>query len=171
MPERTLIIDHLKFSYEGIFNPGELYNLIAGWFYDKGWDWYEKINQEEVTPQGRQITLILEPWKSSSDYYKLTVRIKMIMSDLKEVDVEHSGKNLRLSQGTVRLYIDGYIVSDRNGKWTKSPFYWFISYLIERVFNKSHFARMEDWIRSDVSDLYDKIKSYLNAFNYSYKNE
>ena len=93
------------------------------------------------------------------------------MSDLKEVDVEHSGKNLRLSQGTVRLYIDGYIVSDRNGKWTKSPFYWFISYLIERVFNKSHFARMEDWIRSDVSDLYDKIKSYLNAFNYSYKNE
>ena len=42
MPERYLVIDRLKLSYEGLFNADELYSLIAQFFYEKGWDWYEK---------------------------------------------------------------------------------------------------------------------------------
>ena len=71
MVERDLVIDHLKFSYEGLFNASELYNLISNWFYDKGWDWYERMNQEQITSAGKQIKLVLEPWKCVSDYYKL----------------------------------------------------------------------------------------------------
>ena len=75
MAERNLVIDQLKFSYEGLFNAGELTSLISSWFYDKGWDWYEKLNQEQITSEGKQIRIILEPWKSASDYYKLAVQI------------------------------------------------------------------------------------------------
>ena len=89
MAERTLIVDHLKLSYEGLFNAAELYNLIASWFYEKGWDWYEKVNQEQVTPAGRQILLVLEPWKSSSDFNKLKMAIRVIMSDVKDIEITH----------------------------------------------------------------------------------
>ena len=32
MGERKLVIDHLKFSYEGLFNVSEFYALISSWF-------------------------------------------------------------------------------------------------------------------------------------------
>ena len=54
MSERTLVVDHLKFHYEGLCNIGELYTFISTWFYEKGWDWYEKLNEE----MGHSVILI-----------------------------------------------------------------------------------------------------------------
>ena len=88
MAERHLIVDNLKFSYEGLFNSAELYNLISGWFFDKSWDWYEKINEEQVIPSGKQITILLEPWKNITDYYKLVIRLKLNFIDIQDVQIE-----------------------------------------------------------------------------------
>src|SRR3989338_10622674 len=169
MGERHLIIDYLKLSYEGLFNAAELYNVISSWFYEKGWDWYERMNQEQVMPSGKQIRIILEPWKSSTDYYKLSIRIKLNMTDVTDVDVEHEGQPLRLNQGVVKITFDGFVVSDRQGKWTDKPFYWFLSYLIERYFFRSHFGKLETWLQSDMEDLHTRIKTYLNMFKYTYR--
>ena len=97
MSERTLVVDHLKLSYEGLFNASELYNIISSWFYEKGWDWYEKMNQELVTPSGKQIRWLFEPWKNISDYYKLVMAIKIHMLDVKQVEVEHEGQKIKLA--------------------------------------------------------------------------
>ena len=67
MSEKFLIIDHLKLSYEGLFNAAELYNVISSFFFGKGWDWHEKLNMERVTPDGRQIYQNFYPWKSITD--------------------------------------------------------------------------------------------------------
>ena len=168
MAERYLVVDRLKFSYEGLFNAAELYNLIASWFYEKGWDWYEKINDEQVTPRGKQITILLEPSKSTSDYYKLQMRIRLHMVDVKDVEVDHEGKVLRLNHGLVRVTFDGYIFADRKDQWSSSPVYWFLSLIFDNYLFKKYFERMDTWIKSDIDDLHDKIKNYLNVFKYSY---
>ncbi len=168
MTERTLVIDHLKFSYEGLFNAAELYNLLSSWFFEKGWDWYEKMNQEQVTKSGRQIQILLEPWKSASDYYQLGMRIKLHMIDVKEVEVEHQNETLHLNHGVVRMTLDGFVVSDRKKEWSKTPMLWFLSYFMERYFFRHHYGKMERWIKSDVEDLHEKIKNYLNVFKYTY---
>ncbi|MBI2103326.1 hypothetical protein HYT55_05770 [Candidatus Woesearchaeota archaeon] len=168
MAERTLVIDHLRLNYEGLFNAAEFYNLIAGWFYEKGWDWYEKLNQEQVTPTGRQITWVLEPWKSASDFNKLKMAIKVILTDVKEVEVTQGKETLQLNHGVIHMTFDGYVVSDRKGKWKSRPFYWFLGILTERYFLRHHFAKMERWIESDVEDIHTKIKNYLNVFKYTY---
>lgn len=169
MAERTIVVDHLKLSYEGLFNASELYNLIASWFYEKGWDWFEKVNQEQITPSGKQITIILEPWKSVSDYYKLSIRLKIHMYDLKDVEVEHNEDKLRLNHGEVRMMFDGYVVSDRKDKWSAKPLNWFLSIIMEKYFYRSHYRKFETWLLSDVDDLHNKIKNYLNVFKYSYQ--
>ena len=169
MAERTLVIDHLKFSYEGLFSAPELYNLISGWFFEKGWDWYERMNEEIITSSGKQIRLVLEPWKSSSDYYKLIIVIHLNMIDVKEIEVEQNGEKLKLNHGVVRITFDGYVVSDRKGKWNKKPFYWFFSQILERYFFRHHYEKLETWVKSDVDDLYHKIKDYLNVFKYTYE--
>lgn len=169
MGERHLIVDHLKFSYEGLFNPSELYEVISNWFFEKGWDWYEKVNVEQVTPSGKQIHLVLEPWKSVSDYYKLTIHCTINMIDLKEVEVEQKGEKLRLHQGLIRMTFDGYIISDRKGQWTKKPMYWFLSFILEKYFFREHFMKFEAWLQSDVDHLYHHIKNYLNVYKYTGK--
>ena len=169
MGERKLVVDHLKFSYEGLFNVNEVYSVINTWFYEKGWDWYEKMNQESVTADGRQIRIVLEPWKSVSSFYKLFLHLKIHFVDVKEIEVEHQGENLRLSQGLIRITFDGYVMADRSGTWTEKPFYWLLTVMGQKYFFRDHFAKMEAWINSDVDDLHNKIKNYLNVFKYTYQ--
>ncbi len=166
MPERTLVIDHLKFSYEGLFNAAELYNIISTFFYEKGYDWYEKSNYEQVTPSGKQMHIIIQPWKNVSDYYKLQVQIKLIMTDIKEVEVEHQGQELKLNQGLVRITFDGYVFSDRKGKWGDKPWKWLFVILTNKYFFREHLEKFETWVKSDIEDLQSKIKTYLNTYKY-----
>jgi len=168
MTERHLIVDQLKLSYEGLFDLAELYRLIDGWFYDKGWDKYEHINQEQITPDGRQIRLVLEPWKSITDYFKLIIRIKANFTNVKDVEVEKDGRQIKVNQGEIKITFDGYVVSDRRGLWNDKPFYWFISILFNKYVFKEHYNKSERWLLSDVDELYQKIKSFLNVYRYSH---
>ena len=171
MVERHLVIDRLKFSYEGLFNAAELYQLISSYFFEKGWDWYEKTNDEQVTPGGKQVLIILEPWKNISDYYKLKVRINLLMTDVKEVEVEHEGQTIRTNQGIVHFTIDGFVISDRKGKWTSGQkiWQWLFIIVMEKYFYRNHLEKFSTWIKSDVEDLLYKIKTYLNTYKYTYQ--
>ena len=169
MGERYIVVDQLKFSYEGLFNLTELYTIIPSFFYDKGYDWYEKMNQELVTPKGKQIKLVFEPWKSVSDHNKIFMRIRMNMTDVKDVEVEHDKKTLQLNQGLVRITFDGYVLSDRFNRFAGNPFYWLLSVLGDKYFYRTFFRRFETWIKSDVDDIHNKIKNYLNVYKYHYQ--
>ena len=169
MADRYLIVDRLKLSYEGLFNVSELYTIIATWFREKGYDWYEKMNEEQVTPQGKQIRLVLQPEKNVSDYYKIVIRVKLNMINVKEVEVEHEGVQLRLHQGVVRLLVDGFLIADRKGKWEKKPIRWFLSILSQKYFYRDHYLKHADWVQNDVDEMHHQIKNYLNVFKYTYQ--
>ena len=168
MVERYLVIDRLKLTYEGLFNFDELHNLISSFFYEKGYDWYEKMNQVMVTPSGKQMHIILEPWKNISEYYRLIVSIKINIIDLKDAEARMGNSVLKTSQGTLRMVFDGYVISDRKSKWSRKPLYWFLSILFEKYFFKEHYGKAERWLKSDVEDLHSKIKTYLNSFTHAY---
>ncbi|MBI2151391.1 hypothetical protein HYU21_01545 [Candidatus Woesearchaeota archaeon] len=169
MAEKTLVVDHLKLSYEGLFNSAELYNVVSSFFFEKGWDWVETMNQELVTSQGKQIRLILEPYKSSTDFYKLIIRVHLNMNNIKDVEVEHEGKAVRLNQGAVLITFDGFVVSDRKHMWKDKPWMWFIMIVSQKYFFRSHFEKLETWLRSDVEDLHGRVKRYLHSFRYNYQ--
>ena len=168
MADRHLVVDHLKIGYEGVFNADELYGVIANFFYERGWDWYEKLNEARNLPSGRQIYIELEPWKNISDFYKIAVIIKLIITDVKEVEIEKDGRIIRTNQGIIKITIDGFVISDRSGKWHEKPLRWFLGIILEQYFFSNHYEKAESWIRSDVEDLHQQIKNYLNTFKYSY---
>lgn len=165
MAERTLVVDHLKLMYEGVFNPDELYNIIAQFFFEKGWDWYERMNEYQNDPEAKNIRMVFEPWKNISDYYKIAVKIRVVISGAKKVELE---KKLNVSQGEIKIIFDGFVISDRNNEWSNKPLFWFMSIVLEKYFFKDHYRKAETWIKSDIEDLHQKIKTYLNAFKYSY---
>jgi len=166
MTERNLVVDQLKFSYEGLFDLAELYRLIDSWFYEKGWDKYEHINQEQITPSGRQIRLILEPWKNITDYFKIIIKIKAHFIDIKDVEVEKEDQRIKINQGEIKIIFDGYVLSDRRGLWSSKPLWWFLSIIFNKYIFKEHYNKAERWLLSDLDDLYQKIKSFLNVYKY-----
>ena len=165
MAERTLVVDHLKLMYDGVFNPDELYNIIAQFFFEKGWDWHERMNEYQNDPEAKNIRMVFEPWKNISDYYKIAVKITVIIYDAKKMEI---GKNLNVSKGEIKITFDGFVIGDRNDEWKDKPLNWFISLVLEKYFFRGHFRKAETWIKSDIEDLHQKIKTYLNTFRYSY---
>lgn len=168
MAERHLIIDHLKLSYEGLFNADELYNVVSTFFFERGWDWYEKINEAHITTTGKQVRIVFEPWKVISDYYEISVSIKLHLNDVKDIEVKQGDNFLRVNQGEIKMTFDGYVKSDRENNWSEKPFNWFISIILEKYFFKNHYQKAENWIKNDVEDLHQEIKTYLNTFKYTY---
>ncbi len=166
MGERSLVVNRLKYTYEGLFDVSEFYNLISSYFYERGWEWHEKMNEEQVTPSGKQIRLVLTPWKNVSDYHKAQVKLKIHLINIKDVEIEHGGQQLELNQGIIKITTDAYMMSDRKDKWTikEKPVYWFIARVLEKYFYKDHLNKFNTWLKSDVDDLFYRIKTYLNNY-------
>lgn len=169
MAERTLVVDHLKLRYEGLFSVAELFNLIGTFFVESGWGWQEPLNQEEVTPDGKQVYIIMEPDKSVSDFYKMQMRIKIIGTDLHEMEVEHDQQKLLLDHGVLHITFDGYLLADRKNKYQKKPWRWFLGLVFSKYFFYDHEKKFENWLEEEVATLHDAIKKYLNMVNYTYK--
>ncbi|MBT6774573.1 hypothetical protein HOA91_04330 [Candidatus Woesearchaeota archaeon] len=169
MADKNIVIDHLKFSYEGLFNATELHALIAEFFYSRGWDWHQKMNEELITPEGKQIKIVFEPWKNISDYYKIKTKIKLNLTDLKDVEIEHEKETLKLNQGLIRMTFDAYVFNDRKDVWAKKPFYWFLTVIFDKYFFKSNYDKSEHWVKHDIDELLYKIKSFLNTYKYMYQ--
>lgn len=169
MAERTIVVDHLKYSYEGLFNAGEVFAIISSWFYERNWDWIESLNEEQVTPEGKQIRILLYPWKSEAESYRFTMKIKLHMLDVKDVEVEHEGQVLKLNQGLIRMTFDAHVWTDRREEWTEHPLGWFIHIMMHRYFFKNHMKKYKDWIKSDVDEILNHVKSYLNKYKYVYQ--
>ena len=166
MSEKRLVIDQLKLTFDGPFDLPGLYKLIDNFFYERNWDKFEKLNTEQVLPTGRNIKIELVNWKSITDYYKITMRIRLYSKDLIHTSIEHDGKTVELNKGKVMLVIDGYVDADRHGKWEGSPFNWFLREIFDKYIFKGHFGKAEQWLVSDVNDLYGQIQTYLNVYHY-----
>lgn len=165
MTEKYLVVDQAKMSYEGLFDLNGLYRLIDSWFYEKGYDKYEKKNSEQVTPDGKQIVIELEPWKSITDYYKIIINIKLRGHNIKEVEIEENGKK-KVNQGSLFFIFNGYVMADRRGEWERKPWQWFLHVVFDKLIFKKHYSKAETWLLSDLDDLNNKIKSFLNLYRY-----
>jgi hypothetical protein len=166
MGQRNLVVDNLKFAFEGLFNPSEVYSIIAHFFHERGWDWYEFENHEEVTANGKQISLTLKPSTEASDYYALKMLIRISMLNLREVDVEVDNQTLKLHHGVIRMRITAYVISDRKKKWEEKPIFWFVSVMLEKFFFKNHYGKFSGWVKRETDDLLEKVKTYLNVNKY-----
>ncbi|MBI4153189.1 hypothetical protein HY497_01580 [Candidatus Woesearchaeota archaeon] len=167
MSETRLIIDQMKLTYEGVFDLPGLYRLINSFYYERGWDWGEKINTEQILPTGRSIDIELTPFKNITDYYKNMVRIRISGDEIKRVEIEKDGAKIPLQEGKLKIVFDGYIRSDRYSRWEQKPLHWFLRTIFDKYVFKNHYAKAEQWLFSDVEDIYLRIKSFLNVYRSS----
>jgi hypothetical protein len=166
MSEKKLVIEQLKLTYSGLFDVNELYSLIDGFLKEKGFDKFERKNIQQVTPSGKHIELELRPWKTVSDYVKTHMKITLYLTNVKDVEVEKDGVKVKLNQGNVHIVLDGYIETDHEDRWESNAMYVFFRTLIDKYIIKTYLDTFEQEIASDVDQLYNQLKAFLNLYRY-----
>lgn len=166
MVEQRLIVDHMRLSYEGLFNVSDLFMMIDSFFKEKGYDKREVRNIEIVRTEGKYIEIELMPWKKINDYVRHIIRLEMKMFNVKEVDVEKDGNKVKLNSGRINFVFDAYLQTDWENKWDMKPMYFFIRTLFDKFIYKSYTNMSEGILVENVNQLHTYIKSFLNLYRY-----
>ena len=168
MVERRIVVDHMKLTYEGLFDVHELYMLIDTWLYEKGYDKREMVNQEHIKPDGKFIELELQPWKKITDYARHVIKMRIRMFHIQDVVMEQDGRNVKLQRGTVTIVFDGYLDTDYENRWEQKPFYFFLRTMFDKFFYRTYSKEFEDLLAESVGQLNGNIKAFLNLYRHQF---
>lgn len=166
MPERTIVVDTLMLHYNGVFNLNEFYRIQDKFFREKGFDKYEKRNEEQVLKNHRQMMVEMEPWKKINDYAKEVMKINLTMTNVKDVVVVKDNHKVTLQQGKISMKFVGYLETDWESKWEGNPVLLFIRTIFDQFIYKAQMDKYQQLVAADVQHLYNMLQSYLNMFKY-----
>jgi hypothetical protein len=161
--QRTYLIDKHRFNYEGIFIVQDLYKLIDEYFEEKGYDKCEIKNAEIVRDDGvRYIELVFEPWKKITDYAKVQIWLRVIIEDIKEVEIEKEGIKVNAHQGKVMFTFDVVVDTDYEDKWGTKTIFAVFRIFFDKYFLKKYTQQYYAEAIDDYKMLVYQIKTYLN---------
>ena len=161
--QRTFLVDKYKMQYEGLFDILDLYKLITEYFEEKGYDKRELVNAEMVNDNDEKfIELIIQPWKKLTDYAKSEIRVRIIMEDVKKVEIEKNGIKINAHHGKIFFTFDVYVDSDYEGRWGMTGNFALIRLLFERFFFSHLLKQANAESINDFKTLVYQIKVFLN---------
>jgi hypothetical protein len=166
MSEKRLVIDQMRLNYSGIFNLNELYKMIDGWLYEKGYDKYEKKNEEQVLETGRKIEIELRPWKKTTDYAKNEIRLRIFVDNMTDVEIERDGRKTKMHKGDIQMIFDAFLETDYEHRWENKPVYYFFRTLVDKYIFRIYTGKFIGNLVADTRDLHQRIKAYLNLYRY-----
>ncbi|PIN85897.1 hypothetical protein COV19_07440 [Candidatus Woesearchaeota archaeon CG10_big_fil_rev_8_21_14_0_10_44_13] len=155
-----------SFKFEGLFNYRDFFRIMDVWLRDKFFDKYEKRNEEYVKPDGtKTVDIEFTPWKKYTDYYKAVFKIEIMISDMKEVEIEQNGQKVRLNKGKINFKVTGYLIVDYEDRWNKALQY-FIRDIFDKFVNRAITKKYHDLLITDCNDFVNTLTSYLNMNAY-----
>jgi hypothetical protein len=164
MGEVWQVVDHLQLEYKGVFSVKDLFRFFTRWYkesaYEKGGDYVS----EQHTSHGKCIEYVYWPWKKDSDYVRHFMKIRLLIYDLKKVDVMVDGKKKRLDHGKVLLYLDGFIEMDYEHRWAGTPILQFIRTLYIKYIYRMYTKHAEKIMVEDCHHLYDLFERFFNMY-------
>ncbi len=169
MGEVNHVVDHMKLEYKGVFSVREMFAMFTRWFkevpYEKGADYVS----EQHTSHGKCIEYIYWPWMKESREARKFMKIRLLIYDLKKVDVMVDGQKKRLDHGRVILYLDGFIEHDYEHFWGQHPVMIFIRSLYVKFIYKRYTTFFNKIIIDDCTNLYEHFERFFNMYH-SYQN-
>lgn len=166
MAEKQLVLDGVEVNYEGIFDVDQLLKSIDRYSSEKGYAKSEKERKEKVTASGRELYMELRHTKAKTPYFVLMIKMRLHVTNLKDIDVEVDGRKEKLNKGKVNIIFDGWTTSDFGERWTQKPFYYFLISLYERVGHKIKMDKYYGELISDCHYVRDNLKAFLDLHKF-----
>ncbi|MFT4343860.1 MAG: hypothetical protein ACMXYE_03890 [Candidatus Woesearchaeota archaeon] len=161
--QRTYLVDKQRIKYEGLFVIQDLYKLIDEYFEEKGYDKCELKNAEVVRDDGaRFIELLFEPWKKLTDYVKSRIKLRLIIEESKDVEIQKNGVKVHAHHGKILFTFDVYMETDYEKRWADGGTFSVIRVLFDKYFFKDYTKQYSAEALDDYKMLVYQIKAYLN---------
>ena len=165
MTEKNLVIDGLELNYEGLFNIDHLLSKIDEVTAKVGYSKVEKRREEHVAPSGKKFHIELRPTKRMSEDDWLTIKMRIFITELKDVVVTREGRKIKLQSGKIHIIFDSFVFGSHEWKW-ESPWFTFMKKLFEKVAFKIWTEKHEGKVSEDTHYVYDQIRGFLNLYRY-----
>ena len=167
MAERMTIIDGEKVAYKGLFDFKELYNVIDAFLWQKGFDKRVRKNEEQVSTDGKFISVVLQPWKRITEYIKHEIKIVISVHHAKEEIREIDGVKKKLTNGVVEMTFFAYLVTDYEGRWENRPEYFFLRTIFDKFVYKMQTGSSTGMLKADVKMLKGETEAFLNLHRFT----
>ena len=166
MVETKILVDEEDISYEGLFSPIEVYNIVDEFLSLKGYDKFELLNEEQVLEEGKQLHIIYTPIKWHTDYIRKALKIDIRIREVKEVETTIDKLKVKMCQGKLKILFSGILHTDWEGRWEQRPIYYMIKTMFDKYLYRAHQEDFEKEIIADVTDLKKKVGAYLNLYRF-----
>ncbi|MFH1211917.1 MAG: hypothetical protein V1659_03220 [Candidatus Woesearchaeota archaeon] len=162
MGEIDKIVKDKTVSYEGLLDIKGLFHSIDSWFAINGYDNLDTHSEEKLLETGKKLLVKKKPSKKLSDYAKSNFEVNVLVTDMKDVEVEHQGVKKKLWHGKANIQINAFLETDYKGSLDNKPFYLFFRVLADAFVHKSYVNQWKKKILNDAEALLKEIKSFLN---------
>ena len=108
--------DFLKFK--GVFDFEGLYRLMAKWFMDRQYDFYEKLFKNK--PPELEIEWVAK--RKVDELYQFKIRLYFHLWDVKEVEAIKEGVKKKLTSCRMIIEFDPSVIIDYQDRWSESKF-------------------------------------------------
>lgn len=160
MTEKKLVIDGLQLKYDGLFDLNKLLKEIDKRTSERGYTKAEKRRHEKVKPESKEFSIELRPSKIKTENDGLMIKIKMTITNLKEVEVLRDKVKTKLNKGNILMIFDAWKLSIHEKRWEHKPGFYFLRTLVDRFIY--HFRdEFEDELVEDTHYIHKEIKAHL----------
>lgn len=166
MSEKQLVVDGLELKYSGIFDMNELLQTIDKYTGKRGYAKGEKRREEKVAPSGKEFSMELRHTKKKTDYFQLMIKMRLSITNLKDVEVVKDNIKKKMQQGNVLIIFDAWTTTDMEWRWEQKPLFIFFREIFERLIYKFHKDRYYNELSDDCHFVYENVKAHLNLFKY-----
>ena len=161
MVEKRIVVDGLKFTYNGAFKVTDFYKSVEDWIVKNKMQKETKNKLQHNSAKGRKLEWLIEIWENPTDYAKTIVRLRALFNNVKDVKI--NGKNM--NSGEIMIVVDGFLETDVVGKWHQKPTHFFLRAIIDKYIKRIYGNKFDGKLAADSYAL----KNYLVDFFKQYK--
>jgi len=166
MAEKNLVIDGLELHYEGLFDLDTLLKVIDQYTAERGYTKSEKRRQEIVTPSGKEFSIELRPTKIKAEYYAIMIKIRINITNLKEVEVLRNNVKTKLNEGHISIIFDAWTKTDFKQRWEQKPLFYFLRTLVDKYIYRFYSEKYYDELIEDTHFVHTNVKAHLQLHRY-----
>jgi len=164
MPIREFVVMDEFLEYEGPFELKQFYHLLDAYWMNQHYDKKELKHFEKRTEEGRYIELLLEPFKTISDFMKLQMELEIHIRNLKDVEVMVKGKPQTIQQAKITIRFRAWVNKNYGELWERRPLWFFLRTSVDKFIYRLHIEKFGHELKDDVKNLQHQIKSFLNLY-------
>jgi len=166
MSELRHTVDHLRLNYDGPFDAKALHKIMTSFWKEKGFDFETRKESEHDTQTGKHMEWHLKPWKQIAHETRDIVKMRVIINNYNKIDAIINDKKVKIGNGKVVIYLDGYLELDQWNVWERVPFFQFLRSIYTHFVYRVYTERFEQRLTYDVNHLYHNLEQFFNMYKH-----